>query len=104
MGPCVRRDDGSGFQTSSRPRERGDPYAVPSMFRAVSISLLHYRAVTMTVRGYGSPLRVRNCALGGDDIMYGAFALELPRAAACFNSPLSCRSPADYAAVVGSET
>src|ERR1700694_3929896 len=38
-----------------RPRERGDPYAVPSMFRVVSMALLDRRAPATTAGGYGSP-------------------------------------------------
>src|ERR1700694_6100770 len=38
-----------------RPRERGDPYAVPSMFRVASMALLDRRALATTAGGYGSP-------------------------------------------------
>jgi hypothetical protein len=38
-----------------RPREGGDPYAVPPMLRMMSNSLLHGRVASMNAWGYGSP-------------------------------------------------
>ena len=51
--------------SSRRPRERGDPYAVSSMFVQSAHGLV--LRFNSNARGYGSPRPVRNCALGGDD-------------------------------------